>query len=100
MKIKTIRFPPGWWPWLPGPSKQLDLRPTDERASKEKFKAQVQLCGLRLNVAMLATGSTHHFAQTGLVRLDGQPERAQACVSVSLSWDCSSTLCDYWDTGL
>lgn len=96
MKIKKthIRFSPGWWPWLPGLSKQLDLRPTDERASKEKFKAQVQLCGPRLNVAKLATGSSHHLAQTGLVRLEGQQEGGHGYVSLLLRWDRSSTLCD------
>lgn len=69
MKIEIIRFSPGWWLWLPGLSKQLDLRASDERPSKEEFKAQVQLHGPRLNVARLAAGSIHHRAPEWVSRV-------------------------------
>lgn len=69
MKIEIIRFSPGWWLWLPGLSKQLDLRAADERPSKEEFKAQVQLRGPRLNVARPAAGSIHHLAPDWVSRV-------------------------------
>lgn len=69
MKIEIIRFSPGWWLWLPGLSKQLDLRASDERPSKEEFRAQVQLHGPRLNVARPAAGSIHHGAPERVSRV-------------------------------
>lgn len=81
MKIEIIRFSPGWWLWLPGLSKQLDLRATDERASKEEFKAQVQLRGrARLNVARLAAASIHHFAPEWVSQVRRPCQRGHHCV--------------------
>lgn len=51
-----------------------------ERASKEKFKAQVQLRGPRLNVASLATSSLHHLAPDWVSRVR-RPAREDTTVS-------------------
>lgn len=98
MKITTVGFL--LWMWLPALSKELDLRPADERASGGGggVKAQVQLCGPRLNVAKLAPGCSV-LAQTGLVRLEGKSEGRCSYVSLLL-WDCSSSPCDYQHTQL